>query len=150
MRVLLDTNVLARSARVTDPDHSVAAGAIAHLRASGNELVIVPQSLYEFWVVSTRPASQNGWGLSVAEAVTEVSDFRRLFPLLADTPAVFDEWYRLVVSYSVIGKQGHDARFVAAMLVHGVTYILTFNVGHFQRFPGITVLDPATVAAPGP
>jgi hypothetical protein len=36
------------------------------------------------------------------------------------------------------------------MLVNGLTHILTFNARHFARFPGIAVLDPASVAAAGP
>jgi hypothetical protein len=34
---------------------------------------------------------------------------------------------------------------VAIMQVYSVTNILTFNVSHFERFPGITALNPATV-----
>jgi hypothetical protein len=36
------------------------------------------------------------------------------------------------------------------MTVHGLTHILTFNMGHFARFSAITALDPAVVAAPLP
>ena len=35
-----------------------------------------------------------------------------------------------------------DARLVAAMTVHGVRHVLTFNGEDFSRYPGITVLDP--------
>jgi hypothetical protein len=54
----------------------------------------------------------------------------------------------LVVASGVLGKSAHDARLIAAMLAHGVTRLLTFNVADFNRFPGITVLDPNTVASP--
>jgi hypothetical protein len=37
------------------------------------------------------------------------------------------------------GVQVHDARLVAAMLVHEVTYLLTLNKRDFMRYPGITV-----------
>jgi len=70
----------------------------------------------------------------------------RLFPLLDDSPAIFPEWQRLVAAHAVLGKNGHDARLVAAMLVHGVTHLLTFNTADFARFPGITALDPASIA----
>ena len=43
---------------------------------------------------------------------------------------------------SVKGKNGHDARIVASMNLHGVAAIPTFNVPDFTRFSGITVLDP--------
>jgi hypothetical protein len=45
----------------------------------------------------------------------------------------------------ILGKNAHDARLVAAMLVHGIPQILTFNNQHFQRFPGIVVLSPQDV-----
>jgi predicted nucleic acid-binding protein len=71
----------------------------------------------------------------------------RLFPLLPDSAAVYTEWRRLVVSFGVSGIQVHDARIVAAMIVHGVTQILTFNTTDFVRYGtrGITAVDPTTV-----
>jgi predicted nucleic acid-binding protein len=106
--------------------------------------------LYEFWVVATRPVAGNGLGLSAAEASAELARLRALFPLLLDTPAIFAEWERLVNVHQVLGKNAHDARLVAAMVVHGLTHILTFNTADFSRFPGITVIDPATVTPPPP
>ena len=78
MTVLLDTNVLLRYTKPTDPAHHTVIAAIAALQAAGEDLGVVPQNLYEFWVVATRP--------------------------------------------------------------------LANNVGDFARYPGITVLDPTTVA----
>jgi hypothetical protein len=52
------------------------------------------------------------------------------------------EWQRLVVQHDVKGRNAHDARLVAAMNVHGVGHILTFNITDFTRYPGIIVLDP--------
>jgi hypothetical protein len=102
----------------------------------------VPQNLYEFWVVATRPIAANGLGLSAAEADSELTCFEALFPQLADTPALLPEWRRLVRCHGILGKSGHDARLVAALLTHGLTHVLTFNVADFAHFPGITVLDP--------
>ncbi|MEK7832647.1 MAG: hypothetical protein AAB401_16260 [Acidobacteriota bacterium] len=44
-----------------------------------------------------------------------------------------------------MGKPAHDARIVAAMKVHGIAHLLTFNVGDFKRFPNITVVSPDEV-----
>jgi len=49
------------------------------------------------------------------------------------------------MAQGVMGKQTHDAHLVAIMRVNAVASILTFNVGHFQRFAGITVLEPSRV-----
>jgi predicted nucleic acid-binding protein len=40
------------------------------------------------------------------------------------------------------GKQVHDTRLVAAMIVHRVTHLLTLDAGDFLRFPEITVVHP--------
>ncbi len=99
-------------------------------------------------MVATRPIAVNGLGLDAGQAAAELARLQTLIPLLADTAAVFITWQHLVTTHNVLGKNAHDARLVAAMLVHGVSHLLTFNVADFSRFPGITVLDPATVAAP--
>jgi predicted nucleic acid-binding protein len=49
---------------------------------------------------------------------------------------------RLVVAYGVKGVNVHDARLVAAMLVHGLTHILTFNISDFARYSEITAVHP--------
>lgn len=53
--ILLDTNVLTRMARSGDPQSGAARAAIGTLLARGERLIVVPQNLYEFWAVATRP-----------------------------------------------------------------------------------------------
>ena len=43
------------------------------------------------------------------------------------------------------GARTHDARLAAALRVHGVTHILTFNVSDFKRFAGLTAVHPTEV-----
>ena len=74
----------------------------------------------------------------------QVLALKRLFTLLPEAP-LQREWERLVTAHRVSGKNTHDARLVAAMMVHGVSSILTFNVQDFTRYAGIVVLDPGTV-----
>ncbi len=142
MRILLDTNLLSRLANASDPNQKLAEKAIETLRLAGFRPCIVPQNIYEFWVVATRPKAQNGLGMSLAAATAEVLNFKSLFPILEDSSAVFHEWEKVIAANSIIGKNGHDARFVAAMIVHGITHFLTFNVQDFRRYSGITVLSP--------
>ena len=146
MNVLLDTNILGRILQTGHPQHRPAQDAVDALEARGDTPRLVPQVVYELWAVAPRPAAVNGLGLPVAQAATELARMLRLFPLLDDSPAIFPEWQRLVAAHAVLGKNGHDARLVAAMLVHGVTHLLTFNTADFARFPGITALDPASIA----
>ena len=68
---------------------------------------------------------------------------------MLDPPAIYQEWERLVVQNAVIGVNVHDARLVAAMLVHGLTHILTFNTSDFARYSEITAVNP-TALSPEP
>ncbi len=108
---------------------------------------IVPQNIYEFWAIATRPVKANGLDRTTAVAAADVRRAVRYFRLLPDRPAILDLWRQLVVRHNVKGRTAHDAQLVAAMLVHGVDGILTFNVADFVQYPTIRVLDPAAVAA---
>lgn len=93
----------------------------------------------------TRPIARNGFGLTVTEAERQVRAIETGMTLLPDNKAVYHEWRRVVVQYAVSGVQVHDARLVAAMRVHGVSNILTLNVGDFSRYSGITIAHPSSV-----
>lgn len=145
MSYLVDTNVLLRSIQPLHPMHKDAVAATLNLKARGEKLCIIPQNLIEFWVVATRPVSANGLELSVAGAAKELKRLKRFFPLRRDAPAIYTMWEKLVVQHEVMGKPSHDARLVAAMLMHKLTHILTFNTGDFKRFSSITAVDPTSV-----
>jgi predicted nucleic acid-binding protein len=53
------------------------------------------------------------------------------------------------VDHSISGVQVHDARIVAAMHVHGVKRIITFNTRDFARFADIEAVHPADLASAG-
>ncbi len=147
MRVLLDANILLRTVDLTAPLRPTAMAAVGTLNARGDTPIIVPQSLYEFWVVATRPKDKNGLGLSVPECQAEVATFKTYYPLVLDMPSLCAEWEALVTAHACHGKVAHDARYVGAMNTHGLTHVLTFNGTDFARYPGIVVLDPHAVAA---
>jgi hypothetical protein len=64
MNVLLDTNILTRLAQHAHPMHAAARDAVAALQRAGETLRLVPQNLYEFWVVATRLGRFDGaWRL---------------------------------------------------------------------------------------
>ncbi len=145
MKVLLDTNIVLRMIAQGDALHGKTTKAISLLEATDHQLFIVPQVLYEFWVVATRPRSANGGGCSAAEAKIAVRQILDVFPLLHDTPEVFTNWLQLVGQHQVLGKLAHDTRLVAAMMTHGVKALLTFNTADFARFDHITALSPVKV-----
>jgi predicted nucleic acid-binding protein len=146
--ILLDTNILLRYARTADPDFATVDLAVNTLHANGDVLCVVPQNIYEFWAVATRPIAANGLGLSVPECQVQVARIKRLFVLLPDLPALFAEWEALVGTHACHGRVSFDARLVAAMRTYGVNRLLTRNGSDFTRFPGLTILDPTSFAAP--
>jgi predicted nucleic acid-binding protein len=143
MPFLLDTNILLRSVELTHPMNPITQNAIDTLRLSGERFHIVPQNLIEFWNVFTRPIERNGLGRTPAEAEIEITRLKRLFPLLLDTPAVYQRWEQLAIFYRLVGISVHDARLVAAMSVHGLTHILTFNTDDFKRYTEISAVNPS-------
>ena len=92
--------------------------------------------------MATRGLSANGLGLGHKNADRALRRFERIFPLLPDSPAVHEKWRKLVLEYEVTGRQVHDARLAAVMLIHGIERILTFNVSDFRRYRGIEALHP--------
>ena len=142
MRILLDTNILLRLDDKTHRHHADVQSAVELLGKSGHEMVLVPQVIYEYWVVATRPMDVNGLGLDVIRVNEIVTEWLELFTLLRDERSVFRFWHELVVQHVVKGKNAHDARIVAAMQRHAVSEILTHNATDFSRFGAIRVWSP--------
>jgi predicted nucleic acid-binding protein len=143
--IQVDTNVLLRSAEPAHPTHHQAANAVKTLLANGDRVCVIPQNLIEFWNVATRPIENNGFGWTPAKTDIEISRLESLLTILPGRQAIYREWRKVVVESSVLDKQVHDARIVAAMNVHQVTKLLTFNIKDFRRFQHITLIDPRTL-----
>src|SRR4051812_24611755 len=113
MRVLVDTNILLRSAQPSHTFYRPATQAVAKLLRDGVEVFFSSQNVAEFWNVATRPVRSNGLGFSQLEVLREVRTFESLLTLLPDTPAIYPVWKRLVEEHSVQGVKVYDARLVA-------------------------------------
>lgn len=146
MSVLVDTNVLLRRTQPGHALHAVAVESVARWLASGEPVQFTSQNIAEFWNVVTRPVASNGMGFSAAAALTEIEKIEHALVLLPDVPGIYAEWKRLVVRHTMQGVKVHDARLVAAMNVHFVQRILTFDLDDFARY-GVEVLAPASVAS---
>lgn len=144
MDILVDTNVILRAIQRGHPQQPAASGAIALLRKAGNRPCVASQNLFELWTVITRPIADNGFGLAPAQADRVLARVERLVGRLRDSDEVYAEWRHLVVSYGVSGKETHDARLVAAMMVNGINRILTFDRADFARYREIEVIRPDT------
>jgi predicted nucleic acid-binding protein len=143
---LADTNILLRFLLRNDPAYPAIRQAVRTLKTRGEQIITTPQNMAEFWNVCTRPMTlRGGLGLSVEATEMRLRLLERHFPVLPDNPAVYEKWKALVMTHKVVGVNVHDARLVAAMMVHGVTHILTANVRDFARYPAITVLAPEQI-----
>lgn len=142
---LVDTNILLRISRRTDPQHKLVDSALARLAGQRTILYYTTQNIAELWNAMTRPVVRNGLGLSVTEANIVVQAIESGMSLLPDNEAVYREWRRIIVQYGVSGVQVHDARLAAAMYVHRVDYILTLNMTDFSRLKGLIALHPNAV-----
>lgn len=144
---LVDTNVLIRSVQPLDPAYMLITTALSQLAHSRAALYYTSQNIGEFWNALTRPISRNGFGLTPEEANRKAEQVEAQLQLLPDSIQVHREWRQMLVDYGISGVQVHDARLVAAMRVHGVKRILTFNAKDFRRFLDIEAVLPQDVAA---
>jgi predicted nucleic acid-binding protein len=144
---LVDTNVLLRSVHAEAAEHGTATAAIAAILAAGDEPVIIPQVLFEFWSVATRPQDVNGLGWLPEYTAGVVFDIIRRLTNLTEPAGVFGRWFELATKYKVRGKHAHDLRIVAVMTLLGIEKLLTFNVADFNRFTEIQAIHPSELAA---
>jgi predicted nucleic acid-binding protein len=144
--IVVDTNVFVGAIQTFDSTLRAAARrSVKSLYRQGERLFCFPQNLVEFWSAATRPANVNGLGLSPEQAARLVDRFQTIVGLLPETREIFPAWRRLVFRHRVSGIHVHDARIVAAMDVHQVSRILTFDVHDFDRYTHITVLNPHAI-----
>ena len=128
-----DTNVLLRLANLDDAKHDLAVRALSRLRSEGARLIVVPQTLAEFWVVATRPAAVNGLGASASQAEREMNRLLDFFELIPEPTEAFTVWRTLVTTVPVVGRRAHDARLAAACAAAGCARLLTLDPHDFAN-----------------
>jgi predicted nucleic acid-binding protein len=145
MRVLVDTNILLRSAQPNHPLCPQATHAVSKLLRRKDSAFFCSQNIAEFWNVATRPISVNGLGMSGDDALKEINSIETLLVLLPDIPGIYPEWKRVVARYDVRGVKVYDARLVALMNIYSVNNVLTFNDADFKRYSNISTLHPSSL-----
>jgi predicted nucleic acid-binding protein len=153
MAYRLDTGILLRLVDHTDSQHSIVFDAVNALIHRQDNLFITIQNIAEFCNVATRPIINNGLGLAPTTAIELLN--REIEPICAIIPeqvTLTAEFKRRLTQYNVLGKQVHDARLVAMMLIWQISHVLTLNERNFQRFSpeGIIVVSPASLIAANP
>ena len=139
---MIDTIILLRWVKPDDMHYRLVNAAIDHLIGQRSTLCYTSQNLAEFWNTCTRPADRNGYGLTIEEADGRATLIENTLNLLADNAAILRAWRALIVANRVSGAQVHDARLVAAMHVHQVNRILTFNGRDFARYANVEAFHP--------
>ena len=147
MRVLIDTNILLRSAQPSHPLCSQATHVVSKLLRQKDAVFFCSQNIAEFWNVATRPAEVNGLGFSHEEALQEVASIESLLTLLPDIPAIYPVWKQIVQDHRVQGVKVYDARLVAVMSVYAIDAVLTFNSADFKRYGNVSAIHPASMLA---
>lgn len=145
--VFLDTNILLSATDETRDHH---ASSTDLLRAPGIPLCASGQVFREYLVVATRPTSVNGLGMTVRDALSNVSRLRRRVALLEENERALGLLTDLVDRHSLRGKRIHDANIAAVAMAHGIDGIVTLNPGDFDFLAGRSGGDKSLrVLAPG-
>lgn len=145
VRYAVDSNVLLRLSHQNDPFCGLIQEAVRRLVQREVELCYTAQNLGEFWNANTRPLNRNGLGLSIDETESRTRFIETSMTLLPEDGRVYDAWRHLLFPREVRGVQVHDAHLAAALEVHGVRNLLTFNGADFKRFPFIIPVHPQDV-----
>ena len=138
--ILLDTSMILRSKQKSSSHYHFITEKLIEMVSIGEELVVCPQVIYEFYVVATRPHDKNGFGLSAETAIGEIENILSTYSMLAETDQVYFNWLKLISDYKVIGKNAHDARIVAFMVSNSISSLYTLNKKDFERFHSIIEL----------
>ena len=146
--MLIDASVLLRLRHLDSPHHAECVAVLDPIAAAMHGLRLCAQTLIKYWVVATRPVTQNGFGLTTELAARDLTRLRGYLPTLPEPPDLADRWQRLVTNHDVKGKPSHDARMAALMEAHSVGRLLTLNPRDFTRYTDLECVAPAQLLHP--
>jgi predicted nucleic acid-binding protein len=140
--ILLDANILIHSRQPASPHYPAITQRLTDFAVANEDLAVCPQVLYEYYTVVTRPAAQNGYGITSDDAMQQINDFKSSYTFIDDPENLLAEWQSIIDKYKTIGKPAHDARLVALMQAQAIDTIYTMNPADFNRYADIiTVLN---------
>lgn len=131
--LFIDTNVLVYASVAEAPLHAPSLAALDAACRAQRPLWISRQVIREFIAVRSRP--QTFAKPSLPEILVErVRYLQERFMVADDTATVTEELVGLIRTFSIGGRQIHDANIVATMLAYGIPSLLTHNTKDFQRY----------------
>ncbi len=139
--LFVDTNVLLTATDESRPFHREATRLLTGDVVQSLGLAVSGQVLREYLVVATRPVNQNGLGLGIQGATSNVNEFLRSLDMYSETEEVPGRLRQLALAHDIHGKRLHDANIVATMEAHGIRALVTQNADDFAPFVGIAILS---------
>ena len=139
--VFIDTNILLSATDTSRSAYEPARNLFRQLLAAGMSPAVSGQVLREYLVVATRPAKENGFGMTPEDAVHNIRQFQKKVVVFDERRSTAELLQRLVLKYRLMGKRIHDANIAAVMKTHGIKYLVTDNLSDFSCFDEISVLS---------
>jgi len=146
--LLLDTNILLRFVSQNDPLHQTTVDPLAKIASQSSSIFICPQNLVEFRQVATRASEANGLGLDSAKTAQLMTILEGEFMMIAETPAIYPAWRKLVETVQASGRANFDTRIAAVGQINNIEAILTYEEASFAKYgtaTGITILNPKSI-----
>ena len=132
-KAFVDTNILLRAIMPQMTLHKQAEGLIQSMWDNDVDLWISPQVIREYLVQATHPATFNP-PLTLQQVLTQLETIQSLFRVADENGDVTAQLLALIKTYSISGKQIHDANIIATMLTYNIKTWLTFNTVDMHRF----------------
>jgi predicted nucleic acid-binding protein len=145
--ILVDTNILVRLRDEKNAEHRHCRSIIEAAAERRVDLVLCAQVMIEYWVVATRPKSNNGLGMTSNEVAADLKNLLTVVDLIPEPPDIGLRWLKLATFHQVSGKTSHDTRVAALMQAEGIRELLTLNPSDFHRYPTLTCVAPSELAA---
>ena len=138
--LLVDTNVLLEATDDLRQHHKDARTLVESI----GPLVLSAQVIREYLAVATRPVTANGLGMSTADALENVRQFRTLIRLLPEEKPILPTFLKLIETVPCMGKRMHDAHLVATAMAHRIRTIVSLNGEDLAPFASeVALLTPS-------
>ena len=131
--IFLDTDVLISAQQPGAQQHKKVSQRLAQLVADGEQLVVCPQVMFEFYEQATESKDKGGLGLSPQDAQKEVDRLRREYLFLPETRQGFLNWDGLARQHKVKGAHIRITRMIAFMQTYRIHEAFTLNTEAFHQ-----------------
>jgi len=132
-KVFVDTNILIYANVTNSLFHSRAKSKLIELVQENNQLYISNQIIREYLSVLSRPDA-NGKRIANELLMNDINRLRTEYHVIYENSQTIDNLQTLFSTFSIGGKQIHDANIVATMLTNDIKLLLTHNIEDFKRF----------------